>query len=569
MKIVQSLWTAARQPSRDDAMRWALSFTLAKRHYGAVELHTDDYGKRFLVDQIGLDYDKVHLTLQELDKWCPPNVWALSKVVVFGELARQGEPFLHLDDDVFLFNRLPGRIECADVFAQCSEGFNYYRRPLHYFDEEDRIDCALPESEWRAYNTGIFGGSNLEFIRQYSERSRLLAERIIAKGNAKEHCNTVFEQAFLAKAANDLGVKVTTLLAGGYNDEQAVELGYCHLIQLKGKPEVIGFVESKLKKENAILFQRISRMFDDSVPSLRAQGWKNEFRVVVVSPRQFPRADYRNFNGSLAWVKDGFRLFYRTQPAVFWDGFSEIWAADCDPFDHPRLWNHRPVVVDPANHLEDPRIFFGPEGRVGLTYVVACHNNQFGEWGCEQKAVWLDDELKPCEEVWLPNTGKLREKNWLVFWDESPKMVYSVDPHIVIDIQTGERWESAWEMEWKWGEPRGGTTPELHNGLYWTFFHSSFGEVNMRRYAVGAYAFEGTPPFRPVYRTRRPLLMGTHREIYLKDRDRPGYNPKVVFPMSAFFTNGHWNISLGVNDSSQGFIRVAESVLSGKISEVR
>jgi hypothetical protein len=77
-------------------------------------LVTDDAGARMLVDGLGLQFTRVSTELNALAKH-DPDWWNLGKIHAYH---LQMEPFVHIDSDVFLWKRLPPRLEHADVFAQ-------------------------------------------------------------------------------------------------------------------------------------------------------------------------------------------------------------------------------------------------------------------------------------------------------------------------------------------------------------------------------------------------------------------------------------------------------------------
>jgi hypothetical protein len=135
MKAVWSFWTkpylAHRRSSwlsdKHHWLAWGLSVETAKQHYPETWLVTDDAGARMLVDGLGLQFTRVSTDLNALAQH-DPDWWALGKICAH---RLQTEPFVHLDTDVFLWKRLPQRLESADVFAQNPEpiwsGTPYYQ----------------------------------------------------------------------------------------------------------------------------------------------------------------------------------------------------------------------------------------------------------------------------------------------------------------------------------------------------------------------------------------------------------------------------------------------------------
>jgi predicted GH43/DUF377 family glycosyl hydrolase len=566
MRIVQSLWTFPRQPVGEDMYRWALSCVLLRKHYGSVHLITDDFGKSLLIDKLRLPYDSVSTTLQNIHG-VRPGLWAFGKIVAFEESANSGEPFLHIDDDIFLLKKLPEFVEQSGVVTQCFEPVCYYRKALSLLTRKQRVLAALPDASWEAYNTGVFGGTNLGFIKEYCKRTRELVNVMMQDENCKEHCNTIFEQAHLAKVARELGVKIDVILDGGFNQRQAERIGFCHLMQQKYSRKHVSKIPELLKQEDPGVLERVERLFADDTPSIRIQCAGQGFRCRAFSARQFPRPENRNFNPSMHWTGDRFRIIYRSQPANFRDGFSEIWAADAVPDDNPKASNHRQVMAKAGVHVEDPRLLQLDGGRYLLSYVEAEHDFEKYTWKCRQRALVCNKDLVPEEEFSLPETGKEHEKNWTFFTSNGIKYVYSISPHVVVDTRTNERWEVDWKHGWEHGEMRGGTNPAWIDGQYWTFFHSSVGDPATRRYFVGAYTFSGEPPFEPRAVTLAPLLVGTAKELSYDDRDRAHYKPKCVFPTSAFLHDGVWTVAIGINDTSSALVQLSHVELCKRVVE--
>jgi len=164
---------------------WVLSVETARKHYPRTALYTDDAGARLLVDRLGLEFEQVFTSLNALSKH-DPDWWTLGKIHTYGA---QTEPFVHIDNDVFLWEPLPSETESASVFAQNPEHFSdgiWYYHPEEF--EEPLALCPrrwLPE-EWRWYRSsglpqrgeccGVFGGHHVDFIQHYASQALKLVE---------------------------------------------------------------------------------------------------------------------------------------------------------------------------------------------------------------------------------------------------------------------------------------------------------------------------------------------------------------------------------------------------------
>ena len=165
-------------------LAWVLSVETARRHFDKTALVTDDAGAALIVDQLGLRFDAVSTELNCLDDedslW-----WSLGKLYAY---RAQTEPFVHIDNDCFLWNPLPERMLQADVLAQSPERFSWsggtYYRPDVLEPLVESEGGWLPDAlAWYlsvrgngAVNCGVFGGNRLELIRDYADQAIQLVE---------------------------------------------------------------------------------------------------------------------------------------------------------------------------------------------------------------------------------------------------------------------------------------------------------------------------------------------------------------------------------------------------------
>jgi len=94
---------------------WVLSVELSSTHYQEVELITDTYGKVLLAERLQLPFTSINTALDHVPDHVSARHWSLSKIVAY---SLQNDPFVHVDADVYLWKRLPNRLENAPVFGQ-------------------------------------------------------------------------------------------------------------------------------------------------------------------------------------------------------------------------------------------------------------------------------------------------------------------------------------------------------------------------------------------------------------------------------------------------------------------
>ncbi|MFK0246165.1 DUF6734 family protein [Amycolatopsis azurea] len=156
------------------ALSWILSFRLAARLFPTTALVTDDWGHELLVDRLRLPFDDISLTLNGLAGQ-DPSWWALGKLHAYRE---QREPFLHIDNDVFLWPGFPASGLSGEVIAQNPEhapasDAGYYR-PSAVAAAIRSTGGFLPKefSEYTgetALCTGVVGGTAIPLLRRYAD----------------------------------------------------------------------------------------------------------------------------------------------------------------------------------------------------------------------------------------------------------------------------------------------------------------------------------------------------------------------------------------------------------------
>lgn len=155
-------------------MSCALSCLKLKEFYNNVELVTDDFGKQLLIDELNLPYTSVRTDLEEINH-ISEELWAIGKLIAY---KIQDEPFLHVDNDVFIWNAFPENILIeSDFVVQHAEKEIEFGKKLCQ-DIYNNFEGFTPEllnytlkggliEEVSSYNFGVFGGNNIEFIKFY------------------------------------------------------------------------------------------------------------------------------------------------------------------------------------------------------------------------------------------------------------------------------------------------------------------------------------------------------------------------------------------------------------------
>ena len=234
--IVQSYWTKPLFMSNDTSCHridggWGSTFVALcayaysglsiSKFYPETVLYTDDYGVRIFGDVLGIPYSNIYTDLNKLD--VHPNLWALGKVYTY---SLQTRPFIHIDNDIFIWSKLPQNIENASLCCQNREILTKdYLKALNIMREDFQIVPPLFHGNLniQSINAGILGGHNIEFINNYSniilETYKSYRKEFEYRKLESGYYNIILEQLSFAKLANDKNEKITFLIEGLDFDE--------------------------------------------------------------------------------------------------------------------------------------------------------------------------------------------------------------------------------------------------------------------------------------------------------------------------------------------------------------
>ncbi len=283
----------------------------------------------------------------------------------------------------------------------------------------------------------------------------------------------------------------------------------------------------------------------------------------------YGREVFVRFNCCLAATQGHRWLLYRVEYRPWWC-YSSIRAVQLDQRDRVMPASDRHLDIPTAygdTGAEDPRPFLFRR----QLYVSWTDGHRMGI-----SALSGDMVVGKSVAFATLRPGK-REKNWIFF--ESAGSLFAktwTEPHDIwkVDLKRGVlhgRMRTRWASHWEWGEIHGGTTPILHGGLFWSFFHSHFpgvaspGRKLANRYFIGVYAFEAKPPFRVRWCARYPLIAPWNDPINFSLRPT---DHAVLFPTSAERSDDGWKLWLGVNDLRCGSIFASDRIMSRLMARV-
>lgn len=214
-------------------MSWVFSSLQLQKIYLNVELFANSRAAELLIDILDLPYSKVNITHDNL-KLANDNLWALPKVFTY---SLQGEPFVHIDGDVFLFDQLPKALIKSELIAQnIEEATDYYMSTQKELMAEFTYFPPCVQNDFfslvpiRAVNAGILGVNNISFIKEYTS----LAFEYIAR-NLKhlssiqvDRFNVFFEQHLFYSLAKEKNILIGVLFDDVINDNEYKYIGNIH-----------------------------------------------------------------------------------------------------------------------------------------------------------------------------------------------------------------------------------------------------------------------------------------------------------------------------------------------------
>jgi hypothetical protein len=273
-KIVYSLWTKPSGNILQKAVNWyspkaqllclALSVYKSAENFKKVELITDSEGWK-IIKQLKLPFTSVKTILDDIPTE-DYGFWALGKIYAYKE---QDKPFIHLDNDAILWQKLPDWVLNSELFVQNTEDEGWFDSA--YMPEINHANKVLNyfPPNWgnvkEAYCTGIFGGTDIEFIQDYcNEALKFIYDKRNKRGwdsiaNKGSYC-IIFEQYLLACMVYAHN-KPVTFFDRNLDKKKLAELGYTHLWGAKKEKSIENLLLNSLNKNYPNSIHSILKLF--------------------------------------------------------------------------------------------------------------------------------------------------------------------------------------------------------------------------------------------------------------------------------------------------------------------
>ena len=286
MRAVWSFWTKPFEAHdhrrwlsrRQYLLSWILSFASISKHYPQTALFTDDDGARLLIDHLQLPFVEVSTELNKLAHH-DPGFWTMGKLYTYRV---QKEPFIHFDNDLFLFKPLPEELASAPVLAQNPEPECIYKPESLEASLSEAGSVWLP-AEWVWYRVagsrtggdcaGIFGGNRVDFIKHFSEQAIKLVEHPDNQRgweSLEKFVPMIWVEQYLLPACVDYhrqqasspfhDIEIRYLfdsMTHAFQSDRAEQLGFTHCLgDAKLNKELAARIEARVKRDYPEHYER-------------------------------------------------------------------------------------------------------------------------------------------------------------------------------------------------------------------------------------------------------------------------------------------------------------------------
>ena len=251
---------------------WVIAINQARKWYDKVEIVTDSLALP-LFQKLKLPYTEIHTVLDELIDY-DKKLWALGKIKAY---QIQDEPFIHIDNDVFLLEDSLNKFKNERIVCQNIENGHQYKgyyEPLINILEENEVNIldkdGLPQY-WRLTENSpcmaIYLCNDLRFNEEYCrvvfnfvDVNKKLLEDLERSITVPLCYSVIFEQYLAGQVAEQLRVPITPMCENS-NLAALEKLGYVHLWGGKRNEEWYYYTEKIVKRDYPEQFEIIQSFY--------------------------------------------------------------------------------------------------------------------------------------------------------------------------------------------------------------------------------------------------------------------------------------------------------------------
>lgn len=246
----------------DFMLSWSTSVNLSKKNFKKVVLVTDTWAWENIFKELELPFDNIILSLDDINH--STDHWSISKAYAILEVK---DSFIHIDSDVYMWEKLSDKILCKDVLVQDGEGIYNKDQYMMYlgleWDYQKYLkgkniyldNSNLFKRKIYAWNCGIVGGTNVEFLHKWASemiKVTTLYDTLQFKNQYKNPYIPVWTEQTLLMLMSELeNIEVTPLLSN--RDE--LQNTYTHLM---GDSKRNVSIMDRLNKKHNQLFGKLN-----------------------------------------------------------------------------------------------------------------------------------------------------------------------------------------------------------------------------------------------------------------------------------------------------------------------
>lgn len=186
--------------SKELARMLALSLEYSRKQFDKIKLVTTTYGKQVLIDRYGLKFDHVDTSLDLIDN-LPVSLWAYPKLYAY---SIQDEPFIHIDNDVIIFDRIPEHKRNLPLLFQNKEELETHKGYTILY--QDYVKSGLQDPRIKsvnyACNCGVVLANDLDFIKEWHDlvKSYIFDNLCYWETQSKKSGNNHFFEQYMSSA---------------------------------------------------------------------------------------------------------------------------------------------------------------------------------------------------------------------------------------------------------------------------------------------------------------------------------------------------------------------------------
>ena len=344
MKIIQSFWSGGRDMHKegfgwlsplDNLLSWTLSCLQLRQFYDDVTLVTDNHGYDILINQLHLPYTDTIVCLDELNKY-NSDLWALAKIKAYSLMQ---EPFIHVDGDVFIFEPIHNELQDHDLIVQNEETTTeYYRRAWNkikpYINHLPAIMQGYDANIFnKAYNMGIFGGNDIDFIQAYCKTSFAFVDENLPTVNTMQDANfnIFFEQVLLRSMVEEHHKKVATYIKEDIGDNQ-----YKHFADFDEVPE-------KRKYLHCLGFYKSTPIVNVKIQTFILNNYPRYYRYIERVLNIYPKLEDMNIgysNNSVQLAIEEYKTRVKDGKLNKYNRFKRILLRDLNSHNNVKLLSY-------------------------------------------------------------------------------------------------------------------------------------------------------------------------------------------------------------------------------------